>query len=170
MDGSHTQIWFLVNTAELIDFAQRNMLLVGIFGALTVAIIVNEVKHLTRGFKSISGAGLTRLLNSDSGVVLDVSPAVDYAKGHISGSVNVPMSEFKADHRAVAGAKDKPVVLVCRKGVNAVAAAAQLKKAGFTDVAVLDGGIENWASDGNLLVTGKTAKAPKGGKSGKDKA
>lgn len=149
------------------------MLLVGIFVALTVAILVNEFKHLTRGYKSISAAGLTRLLNSDSGVVVDVSPAVDFGKAHINGSVNVPMSEFKADHRSLAGAKDKPVVLICRKGQTAGTAAAQLKKAGFTDVSVLDGGVDSWANDGNLLVTGKqpkgTGKSSKDAKPSKDK-
>ncbi|WP_406805168.1 rhodanese-like domain-containing protein [Aquilutibacter rugosus] len=147
-----------MDTAQLLDFAERNMLLVGIFIGLTVAIVINEIKHLTRGYKSVSSAGLTRLLNADNGVVIDVSPKVDFDKAHINGSQNIPMADFKPDHKLLQGAKDKPVVLICRRGLTAGGAASLLKKAGFSDVSVLDGGVDKWSADG-LLVVGKKGKA-----------
>lgn len=147
-----------MTAAELTDFASRNPMLVGMFVILTIAIIANEVMRLTRGFSGISAVQLTRLLNSGDGTVIDVSPAVDYAKGHIEGAKNVPMSTFDVNHKLLANSKEKPVVVVCRKGMTATEAAKKLKKAGFANVSILEGGVEAWANGGNLLVTGKKPK------------
>lgn len=133
-------------------------MLSGLFVLLTIAIIVNEIMRLTRGFAGITPVQLTRILNSGEGTVIDVSPAVDYAKGHIEGARNIPMSTFDVNNKLLANSKDKPVVVVCRKGQTASEAAKKLKKAGFTNVSILEGGVETWAGGGNLLVTGKKPK------------
>jgi rhodanese-related sulfurtransferase len=50
--------------------------------------------------------------------------------------------------------KDKPIIVSCRSGAQSSAACLQLKKAGFTEVFNLKGGILAWQSD-NLPVTRK---------------
>lgn len=144
--------------AELTDFASQNPMLSGLFVLLTLAIVVNEVLRLTRGFGGITPVQLTQLLNSGNATVVDLSPAVDFAKGHIEGSKNVPMSQFDAGSKVFAGDKARPVVVVCRRGMDSLNAAKALKKAGFTQVSVLEGGVDAWSSSGNLLV-GKRGKS-----------
>jgi len=64
-------------------------------------------------------------------------------------------SSFGPEHKLLAGAKSQPVVLVCRTGQTAGAAAKRLKKAGFEKVYVLDGGVAAWQQADLPLVKGR---------------
>ena len=120
-----------MNYEELLAFAGRNPMLSMAFAGLTVAILVTEVRRLMRGYKSIKPAELTQLINAGGAVVIDLSAGTDFEKGHIAGSRNVQPAQFGPEHKLVANAKQKPVVLVCRTGNASETAAKALKKAGF---------------------------------------
>jgi len=144
-----------VNFQELLAFAGRNPFLATIFVALTVAIIYTEIARLFRGYRGLKPAELTRLANNEGAVVVDLSPASDFEKGHIAGSRNVQPAQFGPEHKTVANARQTPVVLVCRTGNASATAAKQLKKAGFEKVFVLDGGIPAWQQAELPLVKGR---------------
>jgi len=144
-----------VNFEELLAFAGRNPFLSIVFVGLTIAILYTEIARLFRGFAGIKPAELTRLMNADNAVVVDLSAASDFEKGHIAGSRNVQPAQFGPEHKSVAEAKQKPVVLVCRTGNASTAAAKQLKKAGFEKVYVLEGGIPAWQQAELPLVKGR---------------
>lgn len=144
-----------MNFEELLAFAGRNPFLSIVFVGLTIAILYTEIARLFRGFAGIKPAELTRLMNGDGAVVVDLSPAADFEKGHIAGSRNAQPSQFGPEHKLVAGAKQKPVVLVCRTGNASTTAAKQLKKAGFEKVHVLEGGIPAWQQAELPLVKGR---------------
>ena len=55
----------------------------------------------------------------------------------------MPLSSFKADQTGIA--TDTPIVLYCSKGVRSMSALQELKKAGFTKLNNLVGGIDRWA-------------------------
>lgn len=130
---------------QLSAFAQSTPLLSLAFAGLTVAVIVTEVRHRLSGIAGLSPAQATLLMNREDALVVDVSPAADFAKAHIPGSVSAPLAELDPDkHKQLSKAKERPVVVVCRAGNTAHEAAAKLKKAGFTKVSVLDGGIAGW--------------------------
>ncbi len=126
------------------------------FVGLTVAIIVTEIRRLTRGFRSLKPAELTQLMNAGGAVVVDLSLSSDFEKGHIAGSRNVQPSQFGPEHKLVANAKQSPVVLVCRTGTASETAAKALKKAGFEQVSVLEGGIPSWQQADLPLVKGRS--------------
>lgn len=144
-----------VTFAELAAFAGRNPFLSLTFVGLTVAIIANEIANLLSGIKRISPAELTALINRDNALVIDLRAAADFAKGHIAGSKNVQMSQFDPENKALAPAKALPVVLVCNVGQTASVAAKRLRKAGFTHVAVLEGGIRAWLAADLPVVKGR---------------
>ena len=144
-----------MNYEELLAFAGRNPMLSLAFAGLTVAIIVTEIKHLFRGYGSLKPAELTRLINAGDAVVIDLSPATDFEKGHITGSRNVTPSQFDPENKHLAAAKALPVVLVCKDGQASGGAAKRLKKAGFEQVYVLDGGIGAWQQADLPLVKGR---------------
>lgn len=131
------------------------MLLVLALAGLTIAIVVTEAMRLFRGYKSLVPAQLTQLINREDALVVDLSPVADFEKGHIAGSRNIVASQFAPDHKAVAAAKTKPVVLVCRSGQASATAAAKLKKAGFEQVYWLDGGVAAWQQADLPLVKGR---------------
>jgi len=144
-----------VNFEELVAFAGRNPMLSLALAGLTIAIIYTEVARLFRGYKSLKPAELTRLMNGENAVVVDLSASADFEKGHIAGSRNAQASQFGPEHKLVAAAKQNPVVLVCRSGNASASAAKQLKKAGFEKVYWLEGGIPAWQQADLPLVKGR---------------
>lgn len=144
-----------MNLDEVQAFLGRNPLLALALVGLTLAILYNEVAHLFRGFKGLRPAELTTLMNRDNALVVDLQPAADFEKGHIPGSKNVQVSQFDPEHKKLSGAKALPVVAVCKTGQSAGAAAKRLKKAGFQNVYVLEGGIAAWRQADLPLAKGR---------------
>lgn len=146
---------FPVTIAELADFAGRNMILSLALAGLTVAIVWNEIAGRSGGFRRVNPAQLTGMINRDDALVVDLRPAGDFAKGHIAGARNVQMSQFDPENRQLAPARELPVVLVCNVGQTAATAARRLRKAGFSRVSVLEGGIQAWQGADLPLVKGR---------------
>ena len=140
---------------RLIAFAGDNQMLVMIFVGLTLAIVYNEFSRLTSGFKAVDPAGLTALVNRQNALLVDVSAAADFEKGHIAGAKNVQMSQFDADNKVLAKVRELPVAVVCRTGTVSSDAARKLAKAGFKQVHWLDGGVAAWQQASLPLVKGK---------------
>ncbi|TQU78103.1 rhodanese-like domain-containing protein, partial [Xanthomonas perforans] len=78
-----------MNFEELQAFVGRNPMLSLALVGLTIALIVTEVARLFRGYRALKPAELTRLINSENALVIDLSPTADFEKGHIAGSRNV---------------------------------------------------------------------------------
>jgi rhodanese-related sulfurtransferase len=140
---------------RLLAFAGDNQMLVMIFVGLTMAIVYTEFSRLTSGFKAVDPAGLTALINREDALLVDVSAAADFEKGHIAGAKNVQMSQFDADNKVLAKVRELPVAVVCRTGTASADAARKLAKAGFKQVHWLDGGIAAWVQAQLPLVKGK---------------
>lgn len=141
--------------AELAAFAGRHQLLSLALAGLTLALIANEIAALFSGVRRIGPAQLTGLINCDNALVVDLRAPGDFEKGHIAGSRNVQPSQFDPENKQLAAAKALPVVLVCRVGQTASGAAKRLRKAGFANVSVLEGGIQAWQGADLPLVKGR---------------
>jgi len=144
-----------VTFAELAAFAGRHPFLSLALAGLTLAILWTELSRLARGFKALRPAELTALMNRDNALLVDLSPAADFEKGHIAGAKNIAPSQFDPEHKQLAKARDLPVVVACRTGQASLAAAARLRKAGFTRVYWLDGGVAAWQQADLPLVRGR---------------
>jgi len=141
--------------AEIAAFAARHQILALALAGLTLALVGNEIAGLFRGFKAVAPAALTALVNRENALVVDLRPIADFEKGHVPGSKNVQMSQFDPENRQLAAARSLPVVLVCKTGQTAAGAAKRLRKAGFEQVFVLDGGIGAWQQAGLPLARGR---------------
>ena len=140
---------------ELLAFAGRHPLLSTGFVVLTLALIGTELAQLFRGFRTLRPAALTALINRENALVVDLRAQGEFEKGHIPGSKNVLMSQFDPENKKLAGARALPVVVVCKDGQTSGGAAKRLKKAGFEQVYVLDGGIAGWQQADLPLVKGR---------------
>lgn len=140
---------------RLLEFAQLNPLLSIAFAGLTLALVYTEVMRLFRGFKGITPAQLTELINRESALVIDLRGQGDFEKGHIIGARHALPSQVEPEGKLLAKARETPVVLVCAAGMSASATAQKLVKAGFKKVSVLDGGIAAWTGAGLPLAKGK---------------
>jgi rhodanese-related sulfurtransferase len=91
-------------------------------------------------------------------VVLDVREPSEWGEGHLPGATNVPrgMLELRADPEspvtdpALSANKDARVVVYCLKapGARSLLAAQTLGRMGYTNVAAMRGGLEEWRSAG----------------------
>lgn len=140
---------------ELLAFAERHTYLSLALVGLTIAIIYVEIARLFRGYKALRPAELTGLINRENALVIDLSASNDFEKGHIAGSKSVQPSQFDPENKLLANARELPVVVVCRTGQGSADAAKRLKKAGFTQVFWLDGGIAAWQQADLPLVKGR---------------
>jgi len=139
----------------LLAFASDHLMLSLLFVGLTLALIYNEVARLFTGFKSVTPAQLTALINRDDALLIDLSAAGDFEKGHIAGAKNLAMSQFDPENKLLIKARELPVALTCRSGTVSAEAAKRLVKAGFKSVYWLDGGIAAWQQAELPLVKGK---------------
>lgn len=130
--------------AALMQFASQNPVLSILFAGLTLALIYTEIARLFVGFKIVSPAQLTDLINKESALLIDVSAIAEFEKGHILGSKHVAMSQFDPESKLLAKAKELPVAVVCRTGQLSSDAAKRLHKAGFSRVFWLNDGINAW--------------------------
>jgi rhodanese-related sulfurtransferase len=108
-----------------------------------------EVPEVARGVKHADAA------------IIDVRGADEFVGrlGHIPGARNFPVGELPQRLPELAVLHDQPVVLVCRTDKRSANAAAMLHDAGFSDVRVLRGGMEQWNREG-LGTEGRNAITP----------
>jgi phage shock protein E len=70
---------------------------------------------------------------SKGACVIDVRTPEEFAQGHYSGAMNIPVGELMVRLKEI-GRADKPVVIYCRSGRRSAMAKQILIDQGFTDV------------------------------------
>jgi rhodanese-related sulfurtransferase len=140
---------------HLPEFMGKHPILSMAFFGILIALIVNESSRWFRGYKELTPAELTRLINAENALVVDVSAPADFEKGHITGAKNVAMAQFDPEHKDLGKVKDKPVAVLCRNGQTSARAASRLIKAGFKRVYTLGGGVAAWTAADLPLIKGK---------------
>jgi hydroxyacylglutathione hydrolase len=84
--------------------------------------------------------------------VLDIRQRSEFVAGHLPGAMHVELGEIAL---RVADLPDRPTVVMCGHGERAMGAASLLQRAGHHDLAVLDGGPQDWVrATGGRLRTG----------------
>jgi rhodanese-related sulfurtransferase len=129
---------------RLPEFIAHHLMLVLLFAALLAAVVVNEIARRFRGFRELTPAEFTLLINRETPLLVDLSSVADFEKGHIAGARHVAMSQFDPENKDLAAARELPVALYCKTGATSAQAAARLVKAGFAKVHVLAGGLVAW--------------------------
>jgi rhodanese-related sulfurtransferase len=91
-------------------------------------------------------------------MLIDVREPWEWDKGHISDAVSIPrgLLELRADPESpvtnpeLSGDKDARLVVYCTKAPSArsMLAAQTLGRMGFSNVAALRGGLEEWQAEG----------------------
>ena len=151
---------------QLLEFAGDNLLLSGAFVVVLLILIATEINRATRKFRELSTQEAIQRMNREDVVILDVSGSADFGKGHILGAVNMPPSRIESGNQELVKWKDRPILICCKNGQVSPQMAGRLTGMGFTDVAVLRGGLAQWKADNQPVTT--DAKPAAKGKSGKD--
>lgn len=123
------------------DFLTQNWFLVAMAVGSGLLLLWPTLTGKTTG---VGAAEAVRLMNREKAVLIDVSEAEEFAKGHIGGSKNIPFGQIAADAKGLPSNKALPLVVVCPTGARAGRAAAMLKKLGYENTVVLQGGLAAW--------------------------
>jgi rhodanese-related sulfurtransferase len=126
------------------EFIVSNWALVAVFVASGVMLVWPELSRLVGASNEIGTLEATRLMNQAGSLVLDVRDGTEYAAGHLPRARHIPLGELSKRIEEIGKYKDKPVIVTCRTGMRAGAAAKVLKGAGFSAVYQLKGGLGAW--------------------------
>ncbi|WP_337842940.1 rhodanese-like domain-containing protein [Rheinheimera sp.] len=138
---------------QYIDFLSNHPYLTAAWVVLFLALVVSWMKSLTSKIKQISPTELTMLVNRQDATVLDIRAEADFRKGHITGARNIQASQLQAAGLpGLENQKDNPIIVVCQAGMSAQSVAASLNKQGFSQVFVLQGGMNSWTGANLPLV------------------
>jgi rhodanese-related sulfurtransferase len=128
----------------LVDFILSNLPLVALFVGSGLVLAWPEISRLVGASNEIGTLEATRLLNQASTLVLDVREAQEFSGGHLPRARNIPLKELPGRLAEIGKYKERAVLVTCRTGPRAGAACRALKKAGFTSVYQLKGGVGAW--------------------------
>jgi rhodanese-related sulfurtransferase len=107
----------------------------------------------TNSIPYISVEELKRLQSHDAPLIFDAREKEEYEVSHIESAVYVGYSEFSSEKISEKiKDKDRPVVVYCSLGIRSEKIGEKLKKAGFTNVRNLYGGIFEWKNKGYPIV------------------
>lgn len=86
-------------------------------------------------------------------IVIDARDAGQFAKGHIPGAINMDWRQVLAKRNTIP--KDKPVLIYCNTGSLSAQAGFALRVAGWDNLRILQGGMEEWKAKGGFEAAAK---------------
>lgn len=98
------------------------------------------------GAAEVSPEEAMRLLREEGAVLVDVRETVEWKGGHAAGAKHIPLGDL--DRKAAQLPKDKPVLVMCARGMRSRTGAKRLAAAGFPRVLSVRGGLSAWQRSG----------------------
>ncbi|MBA4211445.1 MAG: rhodanese-like domain-containing protein [Polaromonas sp.] len=92
-------------------------------------------------------------------VLIDARDAGQFAKGHIPGAINMDWRQVLAKRDAIP--KDQPVLIYCNTGSLSAQAGFALRVAGWDNLRILQGGMEEWKAKGGFDAASRTTAPAK---------
>lgn len=140
---------------QMLEFVGNHPFLGIGFLAIVAMIIKTEYESRTSQSAQVNPMNAIRLINNnDDALVVDVRDDAEFAKGHIKGASNMPISTFKDKLDSLSKNKDSAVLAYCASGSVSGRACRLLTQAGYSNVHNISGGINAWI-DAKLPITKK---------------
>jgi len=96
-----------------------------------------------KGLRNMAaGEFQTALQQNSKAMLIDVREPNEFARGHIEGAVNMPLSHLASRSGSIP--RDKTLFLYCQSGIRSQQAGRMLSGKGFTELVNLRGGISAW--------------------------
>jgi rhodanese-related sulfurtransferase len=103
--------------------------------------------------KGLSPQQVTRIINQDDGLVLDIREHKDFERGHIVNAINIPLAKLAERVVELDKKKDRPIIVICQIGHSAAEAVTLLQERGFERAARMSGGMSEWHAQGLPVIT-----------------
>lgn len=116
-----------------------------LYGSLALVLVVYLRRViLARTIRQYTPAeAVARMKESRNVVLLDVRTDRERSAGSIRGSLHIPLHHLLKRIDGLSAHKGKEIICYCQTGNRSLAAAARLRRLGFT-VASLSGGMAEW--------------------------
>lgn len=150
--------------AQLLEFAGNHPFLVSALVALTVLVVVNEMR-LRAGGADVTPAEAVTLIN-DGAIVVDVRSPAQFAQGHVLNARNIPLSDIGGGSDALKKLSGKTLITCCETGSAGARAASGLRRGGHGRVVNMRGGLAAWQRDSLPVSKEKKTRRKSGGKGG----
>jgi len=137
------------------EFIGNHLFLVSLFISLLMLLIWNLYGGAITGVKQIDPAELTRLINREDAVVVDLRPSAEFENNHIINSLSVPETEIEDRKNELDKYKKQTVIFYCASGSISARVARTLSTNGMEQVYCLKGGLPSW-QNANLPLTKET--------------
>lgn len=129
--------------ALFLEFVSQQWIL---FSALTAVLMMLFFHESRKSGPSLTPQQAISLVNSEHGVFLDLRESADYNTGHIVDALHIPASKLAGRMAELEKYREAPIVLVCKMGQSAGAAAKQLRAEGYEKVFRMSGGMMEWSN------------------------
>lgn len=138
---------------QLVEFVGNHTLLFVALFAVLGMIVYTEWTRFQGAGSALSPFAATRLLNDDEAVLIDVRNESEYKTGHVLNARSIPLSDFDKRLHELQKFKDRDVVVYCDNGMRTSRALGKLKKAGFSRLHTINGGLVAWEKASLPTVT-----------------
>lgn len=128
------------------EFIQNNVWLIGLVVGSGVMLLLPSLKKGVSGVPNLTAAEAVTLINRQHAIVLDVRGDDEYASGHIVDAKHIPLDKLSEQLNGLKRYQDKAILVNCLHGARTVKACDILRKAGFTQVYNLQGGLNAWVA------------------------
>ncbi|MDO9251026.1 rhodanese-like domain-containing protein [Hydrogenophaga sp.] len=149
-----------IRTLALAALTAASLLLAPAAHADNKAIAVDEMEAYLEFVDYGGGVIFAEQIPADEWkkmLVIDARDAGQFAKGHIPGAINMDWRQVLAKRNTIP--KDKPVLIYCNTGSLSAQAGFAMRVAGWDNLRILQGGMEEWKAKGGFDAAAK-ATAP----------
>jgi len=129
-----------------VDFIQQNLMWVGLAAVSGGMLLWQIVSNAGIGRISVNEA--TLLINRQDALVVDVRETAEWSAGHIPNARHIALGRLDKHLSEIEKYRDKPIIVACASGNRSGSGCRILKKAGFTQVFNLAGGVHAWGGAG----------------------
>ncbi len=140
------------------DFIRNNALLIGLAIGSGLMLLLPMFKRSAGGVPNLNPNEAVTLINRSHALVLDVRDESEFATGHIAEAMHIPVANLEARLNELKKYKDKAILVNCQRGLRGGQACEILRKAEFSQVHNLKGGLNAWVEAKLPIVTGAAVK------------
>lgn len=126
------------------EFFKNNVLLIGLVLGSGIMLLLPSLKKGAGGVPNLSATEAVALINRDNAIVLDVRSEAEYASGHIVDAKHIPLDALAERLNELKKYQNKPILVNCQRGMRSAKACDILRKAEFTQLNNLQGGLDAW--------------------------
>jgi len=150
----------LIRTLALVAATAASLLLTPAAHADNKAIAVDEMEAYLEFVDYGGGVIFAEQIPADEWknmIVIDARDAGQFAKGHIPGAINMDWRQVLAKRNTIP--KDKPVLIYCNTGSLSAQAGFAMRVAGWENLRILQGGMEEWKAKGGFDAAARATAA-----------